>query len=108
MEASAILKYLTLGENVCVEFKRGGNGFEDDSYDASIGTATNSSHHALNHNEQTITALMKANPRITIAELSSTTGLSTSGVKYIINELKRKSIISRSGAAKGGTWVVNM
>ena len=78
------------------------------SYDASIGTATNSSHHALNHNEQTITALMKANPRITIAELSSTTGLSTSGVKYIINELKRKSIISRSGAAKGGTWVVNM
>ena len=31
MEASAILKYLTLGENVCVEFKRGGNGFEDDT-----------------------------------------------------------------------------
>lgn len=31
MEASAIPKFLTLGENVCVEFKRGGNGFEDDA-----------------------------------------------------------------------------
>ena len=31
MESSAIQKFLALGENVCVEFKRGGNGFENDA-----------------------------------------------------------------------------
>ena len=31
MDSVALSKFISLGENVCIEFKRGGNGFEDDA-----------------------------------------------------------------------------
>ena len=32
MDVNTFEKMRSLGENICIEFKRGGNGFEEDSY----------------------------------------------------------------------------
>ncbi len=32
MDIQTLKNMLTIGENVCIEFKRGGNGFEKDAY----------------------------------------------------------------------------
>ena len=55
---------------------------------------------------QKIVAVMRQNPSVTIMELQGITGLSESGVKKIIRQLRADGIIERVGAAKGGHWKV--
>ncbi len=55
---------------------------------------------------QKIIELIKQNSKITINELMERTGLSESGVKKIIRNLKSNNIIRRVGADKGGYWEV--
>ena len=55
---------------------------------------------------QKIVAVMRQNPSVTIRELQGITGLSESGVKKIIRQLRADGIIERVGAAKGGHWKV--
>ena len=50
---------------------------------------------------------MKDNPKVTIRELQEVTGLSESGVKKIIRQLKAENAIYRSGSDKNGLWIVN-
>ena len=49
---------------------------------------------------------MRQNPSVTINELQDITGLSESGVKKIIRQLRTDDIIQRIGGAKGGHWQV--
>ena len=56
---------------------------------------------------QKILDAMKDNPKVTIRELQEVTGLSESGVKKIIRQLKTDNAITRSGSDKNGIWIVN-
>jgi ATP-dependent DNA helicase RecG len=55
---------------------------------------------------QKILLLIQQNPAISIRELQDLTGLSESGVKKVIRQLKTNGRLLRSGGAKGGHWVV--
>lgn len=55
---------------------------------------------------QIIVAAMRQNPSVTINELQDIIGLSESGVKKIIRQLRTDGIIQRIGGAKGGHWQV--
>ncbi|MBR3492445.1 MAG: Fic family protein [Bacteroidales bacterium] len=56
--------------------------------------------------DQKIISAMRDNPVVTIKDLQAITGLSESGVKKIIRQLRADGIIERVGAAKGGHWEV--
>ena len=53
---------------------------------------------------QKILAAMRRNPNITIRELQEDTGLSESGVKKVIRQLRAEGMVQRIGGAKGGHW----
>ena len=55
---------------------------------------------------QKIVDAMRENPSVTISELQEITGLSESGVKKNIRQLRMDGIIQRVGGAKGGHWEV--
>lgn len=55
---------------------------------------------------QKIISAMQKNPMVTIRELQEITGLSESGVKKIIRQLKAEGILSRKGSDKAGVWVI--
>ena len=55
---------------------------------------------------QKIVAAMQHNPIVTIKELQDITGLSESGVKKNIRQLRADGIIRREGGTKGGHWEV--
>ena len=50
--------------------------------------------------------VMHNNPNITIKELQNRMGLSESGVKKIIRQLRNAGLIERIGATKKGYWIV--
>lgn len=54
--------------------------------------------------DQKILAAIRSNPTITIEELKKQTGLSESGSKKIIRQLKQSGILERGGGRKGGSW----
>ena len=56
--------------------------------------------------DQRIWEVMKELPDVTIAELMDATGLSQSGVKKIIRQLKDANLLRRIGPDKGGHWEV--
>ena len=56
--------------------------------------------------DQKILSAMRRNPSVTIRELQEETGLSESGVKKVIRQLKTDGLISRVGGDKGGRWVI--
>ena len=58
--------------------------------------------------EQRVLAAMQENPNITIKELQDAIGLSESGIKKIIRQLRATGHIQRIGGAKGGHWQVNI
>lgn len=61
-----------------------------------------------NHkSNQKILMAMRENPLITIKELQEITGLSESGVKKNIRQMREGGIVSRVGGAKGGHWLIN-
>ena len=53
-----------------------------------------------------ILVAMRRNPKVTIRELQEETGLSESGVKKIIRQLRGEGLVQRIGGAKGGHWEV--
>ena len=55
---------------------------------------------------QKIIEALKENSKITIRELQEVTGLSESGVKKIIRQLRQNNLIKRVGGNKGGYWEV--
>ena len=55
---------------------------------------------------QKILSALRHNPFMTIRELQGVTGLSESGVKKIIRQLKAEGLIRRVGGDKGGHWEI--
>ena len=55
---------------------------------------------------QKILAAMRRNPSVTIKELQEEMGLSESGVKKIIRQLRADNAMQRIGGAKGGHWEI--
>jgi ATP-dependent DNA helicase RecG len=49
---------------------------------------------------------IKENPKITVREMETITGLNQRGVEWIINKLKTSEIVKRIGPHKGGYWEV--
>ena len=58
--------------------------------------------------DHTILSMMMANPSVSITEISSESDLSIRIVRYRIEKLRKKNIISREGSKKAGRWVVNI
>ena len=56
-------------------------------------------------NQKVLNAI-KNNPKITIKELQELIGMSESGIKKILRQLRNDGVISRVGGAKGGHWNV--
>lgn len=55
---------------------------------------------------QKILTAMHQNKMVTIRELQDITGLSGSGIKKVIKQLKQNNFIARVGGTKGGHWEV--
>jgi len=56
---------------------------------------------------QKIIALIRQNPSITREELAKILNITPDGVKYHLNNLKKKGILKRIGGRKGGYWEVS-
>lgn len=54
-----------------------------------------------------IIALIIQNDKISVQEITDSTGLSKRNCERIIAELKKDGIMSRIGSARTGRWVVN-
>ena len=48
---------------------------------------------------------IRNNPSITQKQLESITGLSRSGVRYILRKLQDENVLHRVGATKNGQWI---
>jgi len=59
-------------------------------------------------NQQLILISITKNPHITIEELVSVVGITASKIKENISKLKKKGLIERVGADKGGYWKIKM
>lgn len=57
--------------------------------------------------KELIVAAMKKNPNITQKELAALTGLSYSGVRYLMQRLRDDGRLQRVGSTKSGKWVLN-
>ena len=55
---------------------------------------------------QKILSAISDNPNITIRELQDLLGLSESGVKKVISQLKNQGLLLQIGPKKGGHWEV--
>ncbi len=53
-----------------------------------------------------IIRLIKENPKITTGELADKTGLTVKGLEWNIKNLKKKGLLRRIGADRGGYWEV--
>jgi ATP-dependent DNA helicase RecG len=73
-------------------------------------TLTNKGHTTQETTQKTTQKIIdeiKVNPYITRKELAKKTGkISEDGIKYHLNELKRKGILKRVGPDKGGYWEI--
>ena len=56
--------------------------------------------------EKDLIKLMENNPAITISEMAEMSGLSRSGVQYVLNGLKSKGKVRRDGSQKKGKWTI--
>lgn len=43
---------------------------------------------------------------MTVKEISSFTGLSNETVRYQMDKMRKEGILVRSGATKGGKWII--
>lgn len=56
--------------------------------------------------EKKLVQLVYERPEITIPELSETIGLSDSGIRYAIAQLRKRGLLEREGSRKQGKWIV--
>ena len=52
-----------------------------------------------------VKAKNRNNPSITQKQLENITGLSRSGVRYILRKLQEENVLHRVGATKNGQWI---
>jgi predicted HTH transcriptional regulator len=54
-----------------------------------------------------IVEYLRMNPKLTAKELSEKLEISSDGVRYHLNQMKKDGVIHREGPDKGGSWIVN-
>ena len=69
-------------------------------------TETNIETNTETNTEQKVITLIKHNPSITIKEMALQCGMSVSGIRYVIDALRKRGKLSREGAQKRGKWIV--
>ena len=71
-------------------------------------TETNTEHRAQSETdtEKEILGLITQNNTITIKEMSAASGLSVSGVRYVLKNLRERGSLEREGSQKRGRWIV--
>lgn len=62
----------------------------------------------LNDTQIKILRLIKLNPSITLIQMADKLNLTREGIRYNINILKSRNIISREGSTKKGKWIIEM
>ncbi len=60
----------------------------------------------INENELRIMKLIKYNPTITIHQLKQELGVSKITIERLLNSLKEKQLIERTGSRKAGKWII--
>ena len=60
----------------------------------------------LNKREESILELIRANPHITIEQLSALSNVSTRTIERNIRSLKKKEYLERNGSDVKGEWIV--
>ena len=58
--------------------------------------------------EKRILLLISKKPTITIQQMADESGLSLSGVRYVLKKLREKGMVDREGAQKNGRWIVRV
>ena len=71
-----------------------------------INTTQKTTQKKINKNQEKILQLISENPNITRNELSDKVGITSDGVKYNLDRLKKENIIKRIGPDKGGYWKI--
>ncbi len=61
----------------------------------------------LSDTEKKLLVLIQKNNSITLNEMASLSGLSKSGVRYALNALRNKGVVTREGSQKKGMWIVH-
>lgn len=61
----------------------------------------------LSENEQMILTALLKEPELTQSLLAKKLGLSEDGVRYIMNQLKKKGLLERVGSRRKGQWLVH-
>lgn len=56
--------------------------------------------------QEQLLALLKRNPFLTRQDLALAVGITTDGIKYHLEQLKRSGRLRRTGSTKKGTWEV--
>jgi ATP-dependent DNA helicase RecG len=59
-----------------------------------------------NQTQEKIMAIMRSKPKINAKAIAEEIGITIRGVEKSISELKKAGLVKRTGAAKGGHWVV--
>ena len=54
-----------------------------------------------------IVEYLRMNPKLTAKELSEKLEISSDGVRYHLNQMKKDGVIHREGPDQGGSWIVN-
>ena len=60
----------------------------------------------LSKKQKEILGLIESDPNITRESIAKRTGFSSDSVKYNLDVLKKKGILSREGSTKSGKWVI--
>lgn len=60
----------------------------------------------INKSQEKILKIIRKNPNITRNELANIIGITSDGVKYNLDKLKKENVIQRIGPDKGGYWKI--
>ncbi len=73
-----------------------------------IETTTETTIEKLNDTQIKLLELIKQSPSITLIQMANELNLTREGIRYNINSLKNRNIISREGSTKNGKWIIKI
>lgn len=69
-------------------------------------TDTNTNTKTSTNSEKIMIELLRKKPESTLEDMMKATGLSKSGVRYVINKLRESGTVIREGTRKNGKWLI--
>jgi predicted HTH transcriptional regulator len=61
----------------------------------------------LNDREKKLLELIRENPSITMNRMAAVCGLSKSSIRYTLDGLRNRGVITRKGSQKKGLWMIH-